>query len=68
MLGKSIDVLGLLTGWQRIKLKGAGINTIEELHSKTEESLIESIYNVGPHRARLMKNAANAELLEYISG
>jgi hypothetical protein len=68
MLAKSIDVLGLLTDWQRIKLKSAGINTIEELHSKTEDSLIASIYNVGPHRARLMKNAANAELLEYISG
>jgi len=68
MLAKSIDVLGLLTDWQRMKLKSAGINTIEELHSKTEDSLIASIYNVGPHRARLMKNAANAELLEYISG
>lgn len=68
MLKKSIDVLELLTDWQRSKLKGAGINTIEELHSKTEESLIENIYNVGPARARLMKNAANAELLEYLSG
>ena len=68
MLAKSIDVLDLLTDWQKNKLKQAGINTIEELHSKTEESLIDNLYNVGPVRARLMKNAATAELLEYLSG
>ncbi|TKB05473.1 hypothetical protein [Desulforhopalus sp. IMCC35007] len=68
MLSKPIDVLGLLTDWQKGKLKGAGIHTIEELHLKTEDQLIENIYKVGPHRARLMKNAANAELLEYLSG
>lgn len=68
MLSKPIDVLSLLTVWQKSKLKSAGINTIEELHSKTEDALIRSIYNVGPHRARLMKNAATAELLEYLSG
>lgn len=68
MLCKPIDVLSLLTSWQKSKLKGAGINTIEELHSKTEDALISSIYNVGPHRARIMKNAATAELLEYLSG
>ncbi|MFL7008852.1 hypothetical protein [Enterovibrio norvegicus] len=68
MLEKSIDVLSLLTQWQKTKLKGAGIETIEELHSKTEEALIRTIYNVGPHRARVMKNAATAELLEYLSG
>lgn len=68
MLAKSIDVLSLLTVWQKSALKGAGIHTIEDLHSNTEESLIQNIYNVGPVRARLMKNAANAELLEYLSG
>ena len=68
MLAKPIDVLGMLTEWQKGKLKSAGISTIEDLHTKTEEHLIENIYNVGPHRARLMKNAANAELLEYLSG
>ncbi len=68
MLGKPIDVLGLLTNWQKSKLKAAGIETIEELHDNTEENLIEKIYNVGPVRARLMKNAATAELLEYLSG
>ena len=68
MLEKPIDVLELLTDWQKDKLKGAGILSIEDLHSKSEESLIDSIYNVGPARARLMKNAATAELLEYLSG
>ncbi len=68
LLEKSIDVLVLLTPWQKGKLKSAGIQTIEDLHTNTEESLIEKIYGVGPARARLMKNAANAELLEYISG
>jgi hypothetical protein len=68
MLQKPISVLGLLTDWQKRKLTDAGIHTIEELLSKTEESLIENIYNVGPHRARIMKNAATAELLEYLSG
>jgi hypothetical protein len=68
MLEKPIGVLGLLTDWQKGKLRGAGIETIEDLHSKSEAQLIENIYNVGPVRARLMKNAATAELLEYLSG
>jgi hypothetical protein len=68
MLKKPIDVLDLLTDWQKNRLKEVGINTVEELHSNTEESLIEKIYNVGPYRARIMKNAATAELLEYLSG
>ncbi len=68
MLNKSIDVLDLLTTWQKGKLKEAGIQTIGQLHGNTENNLIEKIYNVGPARARLMKNAATAELLEYISG
>lgn len=68
MLKQPISVLQLLTPWQKSKLNAAGINTIEQLHQKTEESLIASIYNVGPVRARLIKNAATAELLEYLSG
>lgn len=68
LLQKSINVLIALTPWQRERLGSAGINTIEDLHNNTEESLIEKIYGVGPARARIMKNAATAELLEYISG
>jgi hypothetical protein len=68
MLAKPVDVLPLLTSWQKGKLKQAGINTIEQLHQNSEEDLIDQIYRVGPVRARLMKNAATAELLEYLSG
>jgi hypothetical protein len=68
MLQKSIDVIQLLTQWQKEKLKEAYITTIEELHQNTEENLIKKIYRVGPVKARLIKNAATAELLEYLSG
>lgn len=68
LLQKPISVLQLLTPWQKSKLEEVGIHTIENLHNKTEADLIQKIYNVGPVRARIMKNAANAELLEYLSG
>jgi len=67
MLQQSIDVLSL-TNWQKRKLKEENINTIEELYILKEADLIAKIYGVGPVKARIMKNAANAELLEYISG
>ena len=68
MLAKPVDVLPLLTDWQKTKLKEANIITIEQLHLNSEEDLIDQIYRVGPVRARIMKNAATAELLEYLSG
>ena len=68
MLKKPISVLQLLTTWQKEKLNEVGIHKLEDLHLNTESDLIEKIYNVGPVRARLMKNAATAELLEYLSG
>lgn len=68
LLEKSISVLDLLTLWQKDKLITAGISTLEQLLNSTEEQLIEQIYGVGPYRARFIKNAANAEILEYISG
>lgn len=68
ILAKPIDVLQLLTKWQKSKLKEANIKTIFDLHNKTEADLIDKIYNVDPARARLMKTAVDAELLEYISG
>lgn len=68
MLKKPVSVLQLLTRWQIQQLQNAGINTIEDLYDKSEDDLISTIYNVGPARARLMKNAATAELLEYLSG
>lgn len=68
LLDRPVSVLSLLTDWQKDKLKSVGINTIEDLLNNTEQSLIEKIYRVGEARARLMKNAATAELLEYLSG
>lgn len=68
MLEKPVDVLPLLTAWQKDKLREANIETIEQLHLNSEEDLIERIYGVGPARARTIKNAATAELLEYLSG
>lgn len=64
---QSIDVLDL-TGWQKQNLKNVGVTTIESLLTIKEEDLIRNIYQVGVVRARTMKNAATAELLEYLSG
>ena len=66
-LQQSIDVLDI-TDWQKEKLKGVGVTTIESLLSLDEEYLINNIHHVGAVRARTMKNAATAELLEYLSG
>lgn len=68
MLVKSIRVLSLLTPWQIDRLEESGITTIEDLYSKSEEDLFGKIYGVGPARARAIKNAVAAELLEYLSG
>jgi len=66
-LVKPISTLDL-TPWQRAKLNGININTIAELLEVEEAELIEKLYQVGPVRARIMKNSAIAELLETISG
>lgn len=68
MLAKSIRVLALLTQWQIQRLEESGIFTIEDLYSKSEEELFGEIDGVGPARARAIKNAVAAELLEYLSG
>lgn len=68
MLVKSIRVLSLLTPWQIDRLEESGISTIDDLYSKSEEDLFRQIYGVGPARARTIKNAVAAELLEYLSG
>lgn len=68
IMNKSISVLQLLTDWQKKKLNEVNIVTIGQLYEVSEDILIEKIYNVGIARARLMKNAADAEILEYISG
>lgn len=68
MLSQDISVLPLLTTWQINKLKEAGISTVENLYDKSEADLKGEIYGVGPAKARTMKNAVTAELLEYLSG
>ena len=64
---QSIDVLDL-TDWQKEKLRNFGVTTIESLLLISEEDLIKNIPQVSTVRARTMKNAATAELLEYLSG
>jgi hypothetical protein len=66
-LSKSIKGLDL-TYWQKNKLEEIKIVTIEQLLDITEDELITKLYQVGPVRARTMKNSATAELLETISG
>lgn len=68
MMAMPISVLSMLTRWQVEKLKQANIYNVEDLYRKTEGELIEQIYGVGPARARIIKNAVSAELLEYLSG
>ena len=68
MLQKPINVLSMLSGWQISRLQNSGILTVEDLYNKSEDELIGQIYGVGPARARVIKNAVSAELLEYLSG
>lgn len=66
-LAKPITELDL-TDWQKEKLNSINILSIEELLESDEKYLIDNLEQVGPVRARLMKNSATAELLESISG
>ncbi|WP_341907926.1 hypothetical protein [Fluviicola taffensis] len=68
ILDKPISTLDL-SNWQKKKLiNQAGLSTIKELINTTEQTLINKLEQVGVVRSRQMKNAAYAELLEYISG
>jgi len=68
MLAKPITVLAMLTIWQIERLQASGIISVEDLYNRSEAELIGQIYGVGPARARIIKNAVSAELLEYLSG
>ncbi|MFZ6799035.1 hypothetical protein [Undibacterium sp. Di24W] len=68
MMKRPIEVLAILSQWKIGQLKSANIHTIEDLYDRTESDLIEQIYGVGPAKARIIKNAVSAELLEYLSG
>lgn len=65
-LEKSISVLDI-TEWQRGKLVALGLSTIGDVLGATEQKLKQASY-VGDVRARRMRNAAVAAVLEYLSG
>lgn len=56
-----------LTAWQLEKLAELGLNTVRDVLNATEKKLKEANY-VGDVRARRMRNAAVAAVLEYLSG
>lgn len=65
-LAKSIDVLDI-SEWQKGKLLDLGLKTIGDVLDATEAKLKQASY-VGDVRARRMRNAAVAAVLEYLSG
>lgn len=65
-LDKPISVLDI-TPWQKEKLTELGLVTIRSVLTATEEKLKEANY-VGDVRARRMRNAAIAAVMEYLSG
>jgi len=65
-LEKPVDVLDI-SDWQRSKLREIDLKTVGDVLRAPEEKLKEAFY-VGNVRARRMRNAAEAALLEYLSG
>ncbi len=65
-LSKSNTVLDI-TPWQRSKLDALGLHTVGQVLDASEDKLKEAFY-VGDKRARQMRNAALASVLEYLSG
>ena len=65
-LKQTISVLDI-TSWQKDKLYELGLNTVGDVLNATEQKLKEANY-VGDVRARRMRNAAVAAVLEYLSG
>ncbi len=65
-LKKSVDVLDLTT-WQKEKLAELNLLKVGDVLDATEEQLKLARY-VGDVRARRMRNAAVASVLEYLSG
>lgn len=63
---KQVSVLDL-TDWQRQKLEELELLTVGQVLEASEDDLMKGYY-VGEVRARLMKNAAFAAVLEYLSG
>lgn len=65
-LAKPNSVLDI-TAWQRMKLSELGLSTVGDVLAATESKLKEASY-VGDVRARRMRDAAVASVLEYLSG
>jgi hypothetical protein len=65
-LKKPISVLDL-SDWQKGKLTELALDTVGDVLGATEQKLKEAFY-VGNVRARRMRNAAVAAVLEYLSG
>ena len=66
-LARSVGELGL-TDWQKTHLQEIGISTVGQILKTDESFFIERLRYVGPKRARRIKNAADAAVLEYLSG
>jgi len=66
-LAKPIDQLDI-TSYQNEQLKKIGLDTIGAVLTAAEQDLMQKIHYVGPVRARQIKNAAEAAILEYLSG
>jgi hypothetical protein len=57
-----------LTDWQKSHLQQIGVDTVGQILKTDESFFIEKLRYVGPKRARRIKNAADAAVLEYLSG
>lgn len=66
-LNRPLDELDL-TDWQKSQLKKSGIMTVGQILRTDESFFITKLHYVGPKRARRIKNAADAAVLEYLSG
>lgn len=56
-----------LTEWQKDRLEGLNLTKVRDVLSATDGRLQQAYY-VGPARARQMKNAAEASVMEFLSG
>jgi hypothetical protein len=66
-LNRPVDELDL-TPWQKTQLKASGVATVGQILRNEESFFVAKLYYVGPKRARRIKNAADAAVLEYLSG
>jgi hypothetical protein len=66
-LARPINELDL-TDWQKSHLQEIGFATVGQLLKSDESVFVERLRYVGPKRARRIKNAADAAVLEYLSG